>query len=119
MSLQPQPLTRRDVSILSHSLSLSFAQTWQQVAEDHAQRAHALLRQEGIAFFDANIAHRWRMLRKDLGYFQVIGDESTATQIRIEMDMLVQDDEAAERQNARLVLDTLAPRRDSWEGVAA
>src|SRR3712207_3206192 len=90
----------REVSMLSNSLSLSFAQKWQAIAEEQAQRSQELLRQEGIAVFDATLAHRWRMLRKDLCFFQAIGDERTATDIRFEMDMLMQDDEAAERQNA-------------------
>jgi hypothetical protein len=88
--------------MLSNSLSLSFAQKWQQVAEEQAQRSQELLRQEGIAFFDATLAHRWRMLRKDLGYFQATGDARNAADIMQEMDMLMQDDEAAEQQNRDL-----------------
>jgi hypothetical protein len=91
----------------------SFAQKWQAIAEQEAAHSQQLLHLEGIDFWDAQLAHRWRMLRKDLRYFEALGDTRVATDIMLELDAIRMDDEALEQRNRRLLgLDTPADFTD-------
>ena len=99
--------------MLSNSFSLSFAQKWQQIAEEQAEESRAILRREGIDFWDAALAHKYRMLREDLRSFEADGDTKMAADIMLELDAIRIDDEALDRRNWELLkLDNLPDGND-------